>query len=102
MPAVRYDKSRTSTRLYDWASGQKLTVTAASVRSTPIDSVEVMARPSVRGFLKVGDGTVEAANTAGSISLEAGESFHLQIAQGQCVAFIRDTADGVLFLLPVA
>jgi hypothetical protein len=90
-----------TTRAYDWPDGQRIAVGAASAQSAAIDASEVMLRPSGRCFVKVGANPT-AANAAGSIPLEAGESFHLQLSPGDKVAAIRDTADSFLYILPVA
>jgi hypothetical protein len=104
MPTPRYDKSKLSTRGYDWVAGQKIAIGAAATDSTAIDSIEVMLRPSVRCFITVAATAAEAtaADAAGSIPLEAGESFHIQIPQGWFLSVIRATSDGWLYLLPVA
>lgn len=60
-----------------------------------------MVRPSSRCFIAVAPAP-SAANAAGSIPLEAGESFHLQLNAGDKIAVIQDTAAGFLYILPVA
>ncbi len=102
MPTARYDKSKTSTRAYDWANGQKVAIGAAEADSAAIDAIEVMLRPDVRCFVTVGAGNPVAANAAGSIPIEAGESFHLQVNPGDKVSVIRASGDGSLYILPVA
>lgn len=94
----------TTTRNYDFASGQRLTTAGAGqVRSTAVVASEVLLHASVRGFFRVGDGTVSASIGPGSIPLAADEKFHLRIATGQFVSFIRDGAsDGSLTIMPVA
>lgn len=94
----------TATRAYAYASGQRLTTSgSAAVRSTAITGTEILVHASVRGFFRVGDSNVTATVGAGSIPLEAGEKFHLQITSGQFVSFIRDGAtDGSLTIMPVA
>lgn len=101
MGVTRYDKSDRSTRAYDWGIGQKVAIGTASAQSASIDAVEVMLRPSSRCFIAVGANPA-AANAAGSVPLEAGESFHLQLASGDKVAVIQDTAAGFLYIMPVA
>lgn len=101
MGTPRYDKSNRSTRAYDWANGQRVAVGVGSTPSAAIDAIEVMLRPSVRCFVVVGQNPT-AVNAAGAIPLEAGESFHLQLNASDKVAVIRDTADGFLYILPVA
>ncbi|WP_156254374.1 hypothetical protein [Sandarakinorhabdus oryzae] len=94
----------TTTRSYDYASGQRLTTAGAGqVRSTAIVASEVLLHASVRGFFRVGDGTVSASVGPGSIPLAADEKFHLRMSSGQFVSFIRDGAsDGSLTIMPVA
>lgn len=93
-----------STRAYDFAAGQRLTTAGAGqVRSGAVAATEVLLHAQVRGFFRVGDGTVSASVGAGSIPLEAGEKFHLQITSGQFISWIRDGAtDGSLTIVPVA
>lgn len=94
----------TATRAYTYASGQRLTTSGAGqVRSTAVAATEVLLHASVRGFLRVGSASVTAEVNAGSIPLEAGEKFHLQITSGQFISWIRDGAtDGSLSIVPVA
>lgn len=102
-----YDRSRGSTRAYRFADGQKLAIGAASVQSAAVDAIEVMLRASVRCFVKVGANPT-AADAAGAIPLEAGESFHLQMtdddgvpAPAMKVAVIQASGAGSLYILPV-
>jgi hypothetical protein len=92
----------TQTRLYDFANGQRMTITATSARSTAVAAGEVMLHASARMFIRVGNSSVVATAGAGSFPLEAGEKFHLRITSGQQVAAIRDSADGFLTVMPVA
>ena len=94
----------TTTRSYDYASGQRLTTTSASqVRSAAVAANEVVLHANVRGFFRVGDSTVSANIGPGSIPLAADEKFHLRITSGQFVSFIRDSAsDGSVSIMPVA
>jgi hypothetical protein len=102
--SVTVDKLGRTTRAYDFGAGQRLTTSgAAPVRSAAISATEVLLQASVRGFVRVGDAAVAATVGAGSIPLEAGEKFHLQLAPGAFVSFIRDgTSDGSLTIMPVA
>jgi len=100
MPATRYDKSKTTTRLHDEAAIQRLTVGAAAVVSAAIDSVEVMVAATSRCFVLRGKAPVVTA--ANGIPIEAGEKFYFQIDQGDKLSVIRDTADGVVHIVPVA
>lgn len=92
----------TQTRTYDYAAGQRLTVTSTSARSSAVAAGEVMLHASSRMFVRVGDNTVVATSGAGSFPLEMGEKFHLRIASGQQIAAIRDAADGFLTVMPVS
>ena len=87
-----------------YAAGQRLTTAGTGqVRSTAITATEVLLHASVRGFFRVGDNAVAATVGPGSIPLEAGEKFHLRIASGEFVSFIRDGGtDGSLTIMPVA
>jgi hypothetical protein len=101
---VAAQRLATTTRTYDFASGQRITTAGAGqVRSTAVAATEVLLHASVRGFFRVGDSAVAATVGAGSIPLAADEKFHLQITSGQFVSFIRDGAsDGSLSIVPVA
>lgn len=95
----------TGTRVYDYATGQRITTAGAgAVRTTPaILAVEVLLHPSVRGFVRVGGANVDATVGAMSIPLAADEKFHLRLGTGQFISFIRDGAtDGSLSIVPVA
>ena len=90
-----------TTRAYNYAVGQRLTVTAASSRTSAITATEVMLHASHRMWVRVGNSSVNASNGAGSFPLEAGEKFHLRITSGERVAAIRDAEDGLLTIMPV-
>ncbi len=94
----------TTTRAYAYADGQRLTTSGTGqVRSTAVAASEVLLHASVRGFFRVGDSTVAASIGAGSIPLAADEKFHLRLASGQFISFVRDSAsDGSLTIMPVA
>lgn len=94
----------TLTRLYDFATGQRVTTSGSGqVRSTAVSATEVLLHSSVRGFFRVGDSGVTASVGPGSIPLAADEKFHLRLSSGQFVSFIRDGAtDGSLTIMPVA
>jgi hypothetical protein len=94
----------TTTRSYDYASGQRLTTAGSGqVRSTAVVASEVLLHASVRGFFRLGDSAVSASIGPGSIPLAADEKFHLRLTSGQFVSFIRDGAsDGSLTIMPVA
>ena len=100
--AVTVPTNTTSTRAYDFANGQRLSVSSTSARTTAVAASEVMVHASTRCFIRIGDNTVVASSAAGSFPLEIGEKFHLRLTSGQFVAAIRDTADGFLTVMPVA
>lgn len=91
-----------ATRDYAYASGQHITTSGTSARSTQINQDEVMLHASAKCYVRVGDSTVVATVGAGSFPLEAGEKFHVTIPAGSYVAVIQDTAAGILTVLPVA
>jgi hypothetical protein len=94
----RYDDS---TRMYNSSSGQLLTTSGSSSRSTAILADEVMLHASAKLWFRVGDNNVTASATATSIPLEAGEKFHIRILSGQFVAAIQDSEAGTLSIVPV-
>jgi len=76
------------------------TSSAVAVRSTAIPNCErVCLHASARGYFKVGDSTVTATAGAGSMPLEAGEKFHIDIVPGEFISWIRDTLDGNLTII---
>lgn len=83
------------TRAY--GAGQQVAIGAASAASTGLAATEVLLHASARCFVRV----ATAATAAAGIPLEAGEKFHLRLTSGQQVHVIRDTADGVLNIVPV-
>lgn len=103
MPKILYDKSKSSTRSYDIAAGKRIAIGAAGAVSTAFDAVELLLHPSSRCFVIHGPAVVAGTPlaTGVGIPLEAGEKFHLQIAPGDLVAVVRDTADGFLHIIPV-
>lgn len=86
------------TRAY--ATGERVSVGAASAQSSAIAATEVLLHATVRCFVLAGAAPT-AANTT-SIPLEPGEKFHMRITSGHKIAVIRDTADGFLNINPVA
>ena len=102
-PPVAVQTLATTSRAYG-ASQRIATSGAGSVRTAAgIAATEVTLIATVDGFAAVGDGTVAAADAAGSFPVFAGLPFTLQITSGQFIAFIRaGSTDGSLFILPVA
>ena len=95
-------KQEQTTRQYDWANGQKVAVTATSAQSAALTSVsEVLVSVNTNMYITVGTNPT-AANAAGSFYIPSGTVFHLQVTAGQKIAAIRDTADGSIYILPVA
>lgn len=80
------------TRRYLFASGQRLTTSgAAAVRSVALPQCErVCLHASGRGFFRLGGSTVTATVGAGSMPLEAGEKFHIDVEAGEFISWIRD------------
>jgi hypothetical protein len=91
-----------STRRYNFSGSQYAAVGAASARLGPFDSEEILVHPSTRTHINVGGSGVVAANGTGNMPIEAGEKFHLRITSGQYVAFIQDSAVGVIAVVPTA
>lgn len=84
------------TRAY--GAGQQVAVGATSAASSGLAATEVLLHASTRCFVRV----ATAATAAAGIPLEAGEKFHLRLNSGQQIHVIRDTADGLLNIVPVA
>jgi hypothetical protein len=89
-----------STRTLGWATGQHLTISTTAVRSAAIVGTEVLVSLSVPGYVKVGDNTVTAAASAGSLYLPAGPHY-MQITSGQFVS-VLGSASGVASVIPIA
>ena len=94
-------KSGLSTRAYSFDQRQAVLFGAASARSAPITSGEVMLHASAACHFTVGDDTVEADSAANTMPMSAGERFHLQISPGQHVAVIQNAAGGTLTIIPI-
>lgn len=86
------------TRAYG-AALTAVAVASTSAQSAAITGTEVLVHASTRCFIKNG---ASPTATADDIPLEIGEKFHLRITTGDKIAVIRDTADGVLNVIPVA
>ena len=84
--------NQSPTRRYLFASGQRLTTSGASaVLSSALPQCErVCLHASGRGFFRLGDSTVTATVGAGSMPLEAGEKFHIDVDAGEFISWIRD------------
>lgn len=82
------------TRLYLYENGQYLTTSgSAAVRSTEIKERRILLHAvGGSGFFRIGGSTVTATVGAGSIPLEQGEKFHVDIDSGQFVSWIRNGA----------
>jgi hypothetical protein len=80
------------TRRYLFASGQRITTAgAAAVRSAALPQCErVCLHASGRGFFRLGDNSVTATVGAGSMPLEAGEKFHIDVDAGEFISWIRN------------
>ncbi|HEX8413394.1 MAG TPA: hypothetical protein VF637_05845 [Sphingomicrobium sp.] len=92
------------TRAY--GATQRIAVATTSTSTGAIVTLpkgEVMLQADTDCFIKIGTGGgAVTADAATSIPLVAGEKFHLQASTGQFIAVIRKTADGFLYITPVA
>jgi hypothetical protein len=93
------------TREYSVADKVRVNIGAASVAAAlpPLSEVrELYVLGSARCFFRTGDSNV-SASAATAHPLPADERFHLRIPAGHThIAVIRDAADGVLDVVPVA
>lgn len=96
---ARYDKSKSSTRFYDFASGQRV---ATGEPSAVVDAIEVMLHPTVDVIVTVGETPVAGADDGKALILAAGERFHLQMRQGHKIFGAAVGGAGFLRILPVA
>jgi hypothetical protein len=95
---------RIGTRAY--GATQRIAVATASTSTGAVVTLpkgEVMLQADTDCFIQIGTGgSAATATTTTSIPLVAGEKFHLQAPTGQFIAVIRKTADGFLYITPVA
>jgi hypothetical protein len=93
------------TREYAVAAKVRLNIAAATVNIElpPLSSVrEIYVLGSARCFFRTGDNNV-TASAATAHPLPADERFHLRVPAGHThIAVVRDAADGVLDVVPVA
>ena len=84
--------NETPTRRYQFATGQRLTTSgAAAVLSAALPQCErVCLHASGSGFFRLGDSAVTATVGAGSMPLEAGEKFHIDVEVGEFISWIRN------------
>ena len=98
------------TRTHNTAGGIRKAVGAASARvalPTLGASREAYVMGTSRLFFLTGDNTVTAVNTTGTSnmphSLAADERFYFRVPSGHThIAYIRDSADGFISIMPVA
>jgi hypothetical protein len=92
-----------TTRTPVWASGQHLSTSTTSTRTTAITGTEAIISCSAAGYINVGTaGSVVATVGAGSLFLGAGVPFTVQITSGQSVAAILPSGTGACSVIPVA
>lgn len=96
-------KLGTTSRVPLFATGQHLTIGAASAKTTGITGTEVLISTSTDCFVNIGvQASVTATAGAGSIFLAKGGPYLFQITSGHGVAVIQATAGGTLSVIPVA
>lgn len=97
-------KLATTTRQPVWASGQVLTTSTSSAKTTAITGTEVMISTTQDIWIAIGvqASVVAAKDTAGSMFLPKGGPYTFQITSGHGVAAIQDSAAGKVSVLPVA
>lgn len=89
---------RDSTRAY--GTVERVAVSSTSAQSsTAITSTEVLLHASTKLYFLVGANPTVTVTTG--IPLEAGEKFHVQVTNGQKIAFIRDSSDGYVHIAQV-
>lgn len=96
-------KLNTTTRLPLWATGQHVVVGAATAKTTAITGTEVMITLSTDAYIRIGtQATIAATKGAQSMFLPKGGPYTFQLATGEGVAVIQDTAAGIMSVVPVA
>lgn len=119
IPVVKIDTPATAmpttdslggTRTHNTAGGIRQAVGTGSARvalPTLSASREMYVMATNRCFFLTGDGSVTAVNTTGltnmSHPLAADERFYFRVPSGHThIAYIRDSADGFITIMPVA
>jgi hypothetical protein len=90
---------RVGTRAYGTTVRQA--VGSTSAQSSAITGTEVMVHATTACYIKNGSNPT-AVNNGDSIPMVAGEKLWLRITTGDKIAVIRDSADGYIFISPVA
>ena len=105
IPRLMHLNDVAGTREYAVANKVRVNISAASVAAAlpPLSEVrELYVLSSARCFFRTGASDV-TASAATAHPLPADERFHLRIPAGHThIAVIRDAADGVLDVVPVA
>jgi len=83
--------------------GQKVTIAAASARSTAVATQAVTLHANCNCFVEIGDSTVIASTSTSHYlpelqTYDIGTGIAFGAADTRHVAVIRDTADGVLYI----
>ena len=108
--AIPTTDSLGGTRTHNTAGGIRQAVGATSARvalPTLSASREVYVMATQRCFFITGDSSVTAVNTTGTSNmshpLAADERFYFRVPAGHThIAYIRDSADGFISIIPVA
>lgn len=101
--------NKVGTRVYNFSAATRTTFSSSSSAEVAIGTLnglrEVMITATSRCFIAFGSTGMSAADgtDAANLPIEAGEKFHLRIPAGLThYRVIRDAADGVLNVIPVA
>ena len=85
------------------SGGQKVTIAAASARSTAVTTQAITLHANCNCYVEIGDSTV-IASTSTSHYLPELQTYDIAtgiafgVADTRHIAVIRDTADGILFI----
>lgn len=83
-----------------YVKGVRLAVAAASVKTGALAAGEYLLHASVKCYVIAEAAATAAAVAATCIPLEAGEKFHLEVAEGDAVAVVQDSVGGFLHVVP--
>lgn len=84
---------------WDYSKGQKISFSSSAVLSAVFDFPLILLHATERCFIQIGQNPV-AADAAKSRPLVSEKDWAETVTVGQRLSVIRDTEDGVLFIVP--
>ncbi|MHC4180714.1 MAG: hypothetical protein ACYSWU_24710 [Planctomycetota bacterium] len=88
---------------FDWSNGQVLSYTDSAVSSAAISAPAVALSATTDCYITVDAGSPSSVGAvAGSFLLPGNTVLNLAINDGEIISAVRETADGVLTIMPAA